>query len=155
MDGRQDDMRRHRSDDMGFMCHVRRAGIGRQPVGLGGGGGCDVVLHEGVQRLGAIIRDRRKPHPPERQLLLLCTLDLDRTDDEELAVVTASWPAGRWIVLGAKGNCGLIDLDQTAERRLSGRDQASIAATAPARPWRGEVSWPGATLSPDFSRACL
>ena len=82
------------------MRHVRRAGIGCKPVGLGDGAGRDVVLHESVQRFGAIIRDRRKPYPPEPWLRLFRALDFDRADDEELAGMTASLAAGGWIVLG-------------------------------------------------------
>ena len=115
MDGGQGDMRRHRPDDMRLMRHVGRAEIGCKPVGLGDGTGRDAAFHEGVRRIGAIIRDCCKPHPPERQLLLLATLDLDGADDEKLAVVTSSLASGGRIILGAKGNRGLIDLDQTAE----------------------------------------
>src|SRR5207253_8454399 len=47
-------------------------------------------------------------------------LDLDRARDQELAVVRAPRPGG--LALGAKGQAGLVDLDQAGERLALGVD---------------------------------
>src|SRR5260221_13089652 len=98
---------------MGLMRHVRGAEIGCKPIGLGEGTRGDVVLHEGAQRLGAIVRDRCKSHAPESQLTLLPAFDLGRAGDDELAGGAAYPTASGRMVLGTKANCGLADLGLT------------------------------------------
>ena len=46
VDGRQNDMRRHRTDDMRLVADMRGSRIGGKPVSLCGRPGGDVFLHE-------------------------------------------------------------------------------------------------------------
>ena len=43
-------------------------------------------------------------------------LDLDRTDDQDLALVTAPAATGHRIMLATAGDLGFVDLDQSGER---------------------------------------
>jgi hypothetical protein len=70
---------------------------------------------EGAERDGRVVLDHRQPDPA-RPL----ASDLDRAGDEQLALVRASGPGG--LVVDAKGQAGLVDLDQAGQGLALGID---------------------------------
>src|SRR5208337_100852 len=122
VNGGQDDMSRHRTDDMWLVADMKGSGIGGKSVRLGGCPGGNVGPHESVQRAGAIIRDRAEPHPAKRRPSFLSAFNLGGAGDKQLALVAAALTTRRWIVLGAERNVRLVNLHQATERRASGRD---------------------------------
>jgi hypothetical protein len=66
---------------------------------------------EGMQTAGRVVR-----HLGETDAAGTAILDLDRTDDDDLALVTASATTSHRTMLTAAGDLGFIDLDQSGER---------------------------------------
>jgi hypothetical protein len=128
MDPGQHDMCGHGADDARIVVEVGGARVAGPAVGPGGGAGREVYGEEGVQTAGGEVRDLRQADAAGAAIA-----DLDGAGDEQLSLVTAAAAAGRWVVLGAAGDRGLVDLDQACQRRALGRDHgpAQLGAQQP------------------------
>ena len=102
MDAGQNDVGGHGADDMGLVGDVRRAEPGGEPIGPDDAAGRRVRCDEGMQRGPGEIGDRRETQASEHEFVGLAADDFGGADQQELAVVASSLPAGRRIVLAAK-----------------------------------------------------
>ncbi len=135
VDPGQDDMGGDLADDMRIVSDAGGPWVSRPSVGLGGRPRCEIAGNEGMQTLGRIVG-----HLGKTDAAGTVILDLDRPDDEDLALVTASAATGQRTMLAAAGNLGFIDLDQTGERIAVGRHHAvaQLGADQPGRLVRAE-----------------
>ena len=111
VDPGQDDMGGDLADDMPIVRDAGGAWVSRPSVGLGRGARREVAGNEGMQAVGRVVG-----HLGETDAAGTAIFDLDRPDDEELALMTAPAAAGHRIMLAAAGDLGFVDLDQSGER---------------------------------------
>src|SRR4051794_20513872 len=122
----QHEVGRRVADHLRLVLDVRERGVPGPAVADDGAARDDVAGDEGAERGGRVVLDPRQPDPPRA-----LALDLDRARDQELALVRAARPDR--LVLAAKGDRGLVDLDQAGERLAFGVDHrpAELAQEQP------------------------
>jgi hypothetical protein len=126
------DMSSHLADRMGIVVHARGARIARPAVGLGGSTGGEIGRQEGMQAGSRVIGHLLKADTAGTGPAVL---HVDRTNDEDCALMTASAATGRGILRAAAGDRGLIDFDETAQRVAIRRHHAGaqLGAEQPSR----------------------
>src|SRR6516162_11125683 len=113
VDPGQHDVSGHLTDDMGIMGDASGAGIPRPTIGLGGGTGGEVDGDKATQAGGRIIGDLAEPDAARAAAAIL---DLDGSDHQHFALMTASAATGSGMVFAAAGDFSLIDLDEAGKR---------------------------------------
>src|SRR4051794_7605234 len=108
VDPGQHRVRRRVADHPRVVLDVLEPGVAGPAVTDDRAAGRDVTGDEAAERDRRVVVDHREPDPA-RPL----ALDLDRARDQELAVVRSAGP-GR-LVPGAKGQAGLVHLDQAGQ----------------------------------------
>ena len=95
----QDDMGGHVADDMGIVVDAGGAGISRPSVGLGGDTGSEIGFEKSVQAANRVIGHLFEADTagavglqPTGSTRGATILDLDRADDEDLALMAAPPP---------------------------------------------------------------
>ena len=111
VDPGQDDMGGDLADDMRIVSDAGGPWVSRPSVGLGGRPRCEIAGNEGMQTLGRIVG-----HLGKTDAAGTVILDLDRPDDEDLALVTASAATGQRIMLLRQA----ISVSSTSIRPASG-----------------------------------
>ncbi len=106
MDPGQDDVGGHGTDDMGLVPDVLGAGIGGPAIGFGGGALGEIVGKKGVKTDCREVLDLG-----ETDAARFAISDLDRTDDQELALGASAAAAGNRIAYvttsGLTGRSGI------------------------------------------------
>src|SRR5689334_10523630 len=105
----QDQVGRRVADHLRVVLDLLQLPVARPAVAHHRAAVRDVAGDECAQALGRVVADHRQPGPPRA-----LALDLDRARDQELAVVRPPGP-GR-LAVGAKGQAGLVHLDQAGQR---------------------------------------
>src|SRR5271170_1292221 len=94
----QDDMGGHFADDVGIVIDTGDAGISRPSVGLSGGAGREIAFEKRVQIASRVIGHLAEADTAGAGSAIL---DLDRPDDEDLALMTATAATRERIILAA------------------------------------------------------
>ena len=125
MTPRQDDVRRHLSDDPRIVPVIaRQSGIGRVAVTDQGGSPLHIGPHEGLDRRGRIVGDHRKAETARARAEVLCSLPsgsggvdvpinhLDRAGDEDFPGVAGL----KERIADPEWDLRLIDFNDTFEK---------------------------------------
>jgi len=122
VDPGQHDVSGHLADDMGIMGDASSTGIPGPTIGLGGGTGGEVDGDKAMQAGGRIIGDLAEPDAARAAAAIL---DLDGSDHQHFALMTASAATGNGMVFAAAGDFSLIDLDEAGKRAATGGEHAA------------------------------
>ena len=122
VDPGQHDVSGHLTDDMRIMGNAGGPRIPGPTIGLGGGDGHEVDGDKAMQAGGRIIGDLAEPDAARAAAAIL---DLDGSDHQHFALMTASTGTGDRIVFAAAGDFSLIDLDEAGERAATGGEHAA------------------------------
>ena len=107
---------------VGIVGDAGGAGISGPTIRLGGRTGSDVGGEKGVEADGRVISDLAEADAAGAKPAVF---DLDGTDDQHFALMTAPATARDRIVFAAAGDFGFIDLDQAGQRAATRREHAA------------------------------
>jgi hypothetical protein len=113
VDPRQEDVRSHLADDMGFMGDAGGSGISGPTIGLGSGTGREIGGEKRMQASSRIIGDLAEA---DAAGTATAVLDLNGADDQHFALMAAPATPADGIVFAAADDFGFIHFDQPGQR---------------------------------------